>query len=384
MRLIAVFLASVVMLQAQSQPQKSFVGTVAGFRPEKAEIEIETDSGDLVVGRITGDTISQQIAPGERDLKKATPIKAVDLSRGDRVLVTLETGATDIRRIVVMSVTDIARRDEADRADWQKRGVAGIVSAKSGKQLIVKNTTMGGSAETAITVSDQTTFKRYAPDSVKFSDAKSSGLAEISIGDQLRARGQKVEDGHSMSAQEVVFGSFVVKAGTITAVDLQANEVTIKELGTNKQLTVKFTGDSQLKQMPGMPMLGASGPGGMPAGSPLPGGPPESAGMTRGGGHAGAPTAPDFNQMLDHMPPATLEKMTPGSTIVVSSTKGSKSDQLTAIVAIANAEMLIQMASMRNGGRDGGPYGMGNPGMGAPMGGDLGGLAGLGFGGIIP
>jgi len=175
MRLIAVLLASLVIPQAQGQPAKPFVGTVAGFRPEKAEIEIKTDSGDLVVGRITGDTISQQIAPGERDLKKATSIKAVDLSIGDRVLVTLETGTSDIRRIVVMSVTDIARRDEADRADWQKRGVAGIVSAKSGKQVIVKNTTMGGSAETAITVSDQTTFKRYSPDSVRFSDAKTSG-----------------------------------------------------------------------------------------------------------------------------------------------------------------------------------------------------------------
>src|SRR5262245_12204358 len=201
MRHIAILIGMILPLAAQAPAQKSFVGTVAGFRPESAEIEIRPDAGDPVIGRVTGDTIAQQIAPGERDLRKATPIKITDLSRGDRVLVTLEAGRTEIRRIIAMSATDIARRNEADRADWQKRGVAGIVSAKSGKQVTVKSSTMSGSAETAITVSDRTTFKRYAPDSVKFSDARSSSLADISIGDQLRARGQKSEDGLSMTAE---------------------------------------------------------------------------------------------------------------------------------------------------------------------------------------
>ena len=212
-----------------------------------------------------------------------------------------------------------------------------------------------------------------------------SSIAEVNVGDQMRARGEKSEDGMKVTAEEVVFGTFLVKAGSLVAVDKESREIEIKELGTNKPLKVKLTADSQLKQMPGMPMMmGAPARGGIPAGTPPSGGPPGPGGpppMGRGG----MPGGFDVNQMLDRMPAATLDSIALGSTVVVSSTKGAKGDQLTAILVIANADMLIQMASMANGGRgrDGAP-GMGSQGMGPMMGGDLGGLAGLGLGGIIP
>jgi len=81
------------------------------------------------------------------------------------------------------------------------------------------------------------------------------------------AKGAKT--GSKVTAEEVVFGRFRVKAGSIIAVDREAKELRIKELGTNKPLTVKLTADSQLKQIPGMPMMtGGSARGGIPAGSP--------------------------------------------------------------------------------------------------------------------
>jgi hypothetical protein len=384
MKNIALLFACLLPLAAQFPTPRSFVGTVTGFRAERAEIEIKPDTGDAVLARVTPDTVAQQVAPGERDLTKTSPMKVTDLARGDRVLVTLAPGSTDIRRIVVMTATDIAKRNEADRAEWQRRGIAGVVSAKSGKQITVK-TTVNGAGEAVVTLTERTTFKRYAPDSVKFSDARPSSIAEVNVGDQMRARGEKSEDGMKVTAEEVVFGTFLVKAGSLVAVDKESGEMEIKELGTNKPLKVKLTADSQLKQMPAMPMMmGAPARGGMPAGAPPSGGPPGPGGpppMGRGG----MPGGFDVNQMLDRMPAATLDSIAPGSTIVVSSTKGAKGDQLTAILVIANADMLIQMASMANGGRgrDGAP-GMGNQGMGPMMGGDLGGLSGLGLGGIIP
>ena len=51
---------------------------------------------------------------------------------------------------------------------------------------------------------------------MKFAEAKRSGLAEIGVGDQVRARGVKSEDGLKVTAEDVVFGTFVTKAGTIT------------------------------------------------------------------------------------------------------------------------------------------------------------------------
>lgn len=51
------------------------------------------------------------------------------------------------------------------------------------------------------------------------------------------------------------------------------------------------------------------------------------------------------------MPVAPLETIKTGQMIVVSSTKGAKPEELTAITVVANAQMLIQMATLRSGGQ---------------------------------
>jgi hypothetical protein len=93
---------------------------------------------------------------------------------------------------------------------------------------------------------------------IRFASAtrKSAALAEVKPGDQLRAKGDKSEDGLKVTANEVVFGTFVTKAGTITAVDVANKSIAIKELNTNKELNVKLTADSQLKQMPNFAGMG--------------------------------------------------------------------------------------------------------------------------------
>jgi hypothetical protein len=368
---VAILLGILLPLAAHAQSSKSFVGTVAGFRPESAEIEVRPDTGDVVVAKLTGDTLAQKIAPGEKDLKKAEAIEVTALAKGDRVLVTLEPDSLRIRRIVVMAATDIAHRNDADRLDWQKRGVSGIVAARNGNQIVLKNKSLtGGEVQTVVTVGDRTAIKRYAPDSVKFADALSAKLTEISVGDQVRARGEKSADGLQVAAEDVVFGTFVIKAGSIAAIDPEAQEFTIKELGTNKPVTVKITADSQVKQMFSMPQMGGGGRAGMPPGGAPPGAP---GGPPAGGGF-------DINQMIEHIPAVKLADLKPGATVVITSTKGAKSDRITAILVLSNADMLIQMASAMMGGNSGaaGANGMN----GGSMGGDMNGLMGLGIGGI--
>lgn len=362
---------------AQVPSPKSFVGTIAGFSAENAKIEIRPDKGDPLIAEVTPDTIAQKVAPGSRDLKGAVAIKVTDVAVGDRVLVTLEPGTLKTLRIVVMAVQEIAQHNEADRRDWEQHGLSGIVAGKSGNRITVKTSTAAGQAEAAVIVDEQTSFKRYAPDSVKFTDAKPSRLGEISVGDQLRARGEKSADGLKVTAREVVFGTFLVKAGTIVAVNPDAHEIKIKELGTNRPLTIVLTADSQMKQMPSFPAgMAAPGRSGMPPGPPP--GMPGGRGLGPGGG---APGGLDINQMIERMPPATLPELKPGSQLVVSSTKGVKGDQLTAIVVLANADMLIQMASaMSNNGRGETGAGMVGPGMSGMIGGDL---SSLGLSGMI-
>ena len=384
MKPIAIFLLMVAACAAQTQPAKSFVGTVAGLRPESAEVVIRPDTGDPVVARFTPDTIAQKIAPGEKDLKNAQSTKVSEVAAGDRVLVTLEPGTPNVRRIVVMSAADIATHNEADRLDWQKRGVAGIVSAKAGNRITVKTRTATGEAEAIVIADEKTSFKRYAPDSVKFGEAKPSKAAEVSVGDQLRARGEKSEDGLKVTAQEVVFGTFLLKAGSITAVNPESKELTVRELGSNKRLTVVLTVDSQIRQMLGFPagMPGGGGRGGMPLGAPPIGGRSTNPGAGNRGGLIGEPPGGnlDINQMVERMPVVKLEDLKPGDTVVISSTKGAKTDQLTAIMVLSNADMLIQMASMMSGANRGGVNDVGWNGM---LGGDLGALGGLGLSGMI-
>jgi hypothetical protein len=366
------------MAPVLAQPAKSVVGTVSLFRAETAEIEIQPDGGTAVAMKVTADTIAQRVAPGATDLKAAESIKVTDVALGDRVLATPEPGSNNLRRIVVMPATDIVKKNQADRMDWTRRGVSGVVAAKSGNEVTLKIRTLTGESQAIVTVTRKTAFKRYAPDSVKFADARNSSLGEIGVGDQVRARGVKSEDGLKVTAEDVVFGTFVTKAGTVTAVNAEARELTIRELANRKTLVIRFTADSQIKKMPDMAgMMGGMGRGGMPAGGPA-GGP--GGAMGRGGGVP----AMDINAMLERMPLAKLEDVKPGETIVVSSTQGAKSGEITAIMMLANAEGILRMIAAQSGGGRGsaipGAGGMG----GGMMGGGMDALGGMGLGGIMP
>jgi hypothetical protein len=276
----------------------TLIGTISGFRAESGEIQVRPDQGEVVFIKVGPETVTQRVGPGETDLKKAASIPVTDLAIGDRVLVSFLPGLAEARRIVVMSASDIAKRQEAERQDWIRRGIFGMVSAVKGERITLRNST--------VIVGPKTLFRRYAPDSVRFADALPSGLDEIRKGDQLRARGQKSPDGRSIAAEEVVFGTFITRTGSVQAVHRDAAELAVKDLETNRPLTIKLTADSQIKRMIG-------------------------------------PVAPaDLSQALERLPAARLADLKPGEIIVVSSTRGGSSNQITAIMLLANAGMLLR------------------------------------------
>ncbi len=400
------FLACLLATSAVAQVRQ-FVGSISALKPETAEIVVKPDAGEAVSAKVSGSTVVQRIAPGEKDLKKAEAISVGDVAVGDRVLVALEPGTTDLRRIIVMAATDISKKNDKDRQEWTTRGISGVVTKKDGDQLLLKLKVGGEEKIATVTVSANANLKRYAPDSVKFLDAKPGKLAEIGVGDQVRARGEKSADGLAVKADELVFGTFQTRAGDIVSIDVAAKELTVKELGTQKTFVVKLTTDSQVKALPDFGGMGAPagmagrGPGGAaPAGAPA-GAAPGSPGMGRGpGGPAGVGGRggmPDVNQMIEMMPLATVDALKPGQSIIVSSTKTGKPDLLTAITLIGNAGMIIRMAqasamASQGGGRQGGggaPGGMGGgmggaQGMGGGMGGMGGGMGGFDLSGMTP
>ncbi len=157
---------------------------------------------------------------------------------------------------------------------------------------------MGEKKTVTIHLSKDTILRRYAPDSVKFDDAKPARLNQVKPGDQLRARGTRSADGTELTAAEIVCGTFRNIAGMISSVDASANSITVQDLATKKSVTVRITADSQVRKLP-LPMAQgiAARLKGAAADSATPGGAnvaatqgPRPAGAQAGGSAGGAGT----------------------------------------------------------------------------------------------
>src|SRR3984885_7538286 len=196
-------------------------------------LTLTTDAGQEVVVSVADGARILQLAPGSTDLKTAQTIGLADIAVGDRVLVSGKAGdgaGFTASRVILMKSSDIAQKHEAEQGDWQKRGTGGIVnSVDAGSGAI---TVSVGAKKLVVNTSSTTKFRRYAGDSVKFEDAKPGTLAQIQVGDQLRVRGAKSEDGTSIQADEVVSGSFKNLAGLIATIDVGNGKLTLKDLAT--------------------------------------------------------------------------------------------------------------------------------------------------------
>jgi len=354
------------------------------MRPEGAEIVVKPDKGEAIAVKVSTATIAQRIKPGEHDLKNAAVVAASEIAVGDRVLVTLEPGTADLRRIVIMSATEITKRDEADRLDWMKRGVSGIVRERKGDTITLGIRGPAGETRLAVKVAAKTSFRRYGPDTIRFSDAHNSSIDEIEVGDQVRARGKKSGAGLELVAEDIVFGTFQTHVGSVASVDMVARRLVLKEQGTAKTFFVNLSPETQIKGMPDFGSMMGGGPdrGGMPSGPSggMPG--PGMPGGMPGGAPAGGP--PDVAKMVEQMPGSSLDAVKPGQTVIVSSTKGARPDELAAITMVGNADTLIRMVTASSG-RGGAGRG-GGSGQGLDMGGQGMSMGSMGFdlSGITP
>jgi hypothetical protein len=314
---------------------KAIRGTITSFHVASLEFGIQPDTGDSIRVSIGPETEVVSIAPGETDLRQAKPFKATDLALGDRVLVSFVEGLADARRIVVVNADAIVRRNEREKADWQQRGFSGVVAAANLEEITLEIRQPGSIETVVLAITSKTRVRRYAPGSVKFTEAQPADASAIRIGDQVRARGDKSPAGPRILADDIVFGSFVTRVGSVTAVDPAAHTIAIRDIQNQQPLTVHITADSQLRMMPDMRTMFAHH-----GASPETHAPPEAHGPF------------DIRQQILSMPAAALEDVKTGSSIVVTSTKGASPGDLTAILLLANAGALIQLAQSQAGSGD--------------------------------
>ena len=362
-------------------PAYKAMGAVVSIEP--TGFTLQTDSGTRLTVLLPNNATLLRVAPNQKDLKSATKINAGDISVGDRILVRghisddqktlLATAA------IVMSKVDIARKQEAERADWQRRGVGGLVSSvdPATSTITISMAAFGTTKKVAIHVSKATILRRYAPDSVRFDDARPAPLDQINPGDQLRARGTRSEDGSDFAAEEIVSGSFRNIAGTVSSIDVSQNTISVMDLKTKKPVFVKFTADSQLRKLPpemaqriAMRLKGGAA-GGPPSGAGAGGGPPPAAGPAGApppGGGPGGPRpggAPDLQQILSRMPPATLADLQKGDAVMIVATQGTASGGVTAITLLGGVEAILTSSGSASQAMFMAPWNLGG---GAPSG----------------
>ena len=345
----------------QNAAARQIVGAIKVIRGNV--ITLAPDTGAEVEVQVRATLRILRVAPGETDLRNAATIQFSELQVGDRVLVR-STPGTDPQSVVATSViamkrTDVEAKQELDRQDWQRRGIAGLVSAvdSSAGIVTVSATAPGGTRSITVRTTKDTAVRRYAPDSVRFDDATSSTVAQIKAGDQIRARGARNADGGELTAEEIVAGTFRNIAGTINALDAAGNTLTVMDLITKKPVLVRISAQSQVTKL--TPEIaqsiaarargaaagaGAPGRGAVAAGAPAGGGrqggagrgPGGAGGNARGGGGQG-----DLQQVVSRMPPATLADLQKGEAVMIVATEGTAAGGVTAIMLVGGVEPIL-------------------------------------------
>ncbi len=364
------------------------VGTIKSIG--EGTIVLVNEAGAEIKVTIGAEVKYLRVAAGSKDLKEAVAISVGDLAVGDRVLVRgkagEEAGTFVATTVISMKKEDLAAKQAREREEWQRKGIGGLVKGVDAAAGVVTVGTMtaAGKKDVEVHVGAATIVRRYAPGSVKFDDAKASSLAEIRAGDQLRARGTKSEDGGSLTADEIVAGSFRNIAGTVVAVDAAGGTITVTDLGNGKAVEVKITAESQVKKLPlamaqriamrlkgtaegaaagnGTASGAAAGGGANGAAASGARGPGGQGGMGGGNGGGGG----DLQAMLGRMPASALSEFAKGDAVVIVATSGASEAKVVAITMLGGVEPILQTStqgqaasilspwSLSNGGGDAG------------------------------
>ena len=362
----ACFASAVGQAQVAGQPAVARrIGAIKAINGNA--ITLTPDSGPDVAVTVQPNARILRIAPGEKDLKNAATVQLRDLQVGDRVRVRGQASADGASiaalEVIVIPHSDLQALHEQEQADWQKRGLGGLVSAvdPATGTITISVTSLGGKKEIAVHTSKSTVFRRYAPDSVKFDDAKPSTMPEIHPGDQLRARGDRSPDGSELTAEEIVTGSFRNVAGLVNSVDASSGTITVQDLLSKKPVQVKITSESQLHKLPlemaqriamrSKASMPPGAPGASSGSAPAAGNGQQSAaqgeirpssGAMGGGMRQGG--APDFQQMLNRMPAVTIADLHKGDAVLIVTTQGSATGGGTAITLLSGVEPILQAA----------------------------------------
>src|ERR1700752_2901067 len=256
MRLLILIVLLSVQLEGFPQTpnqQSSVVGTVAVVDKSARTISIKTDQNMTIAIKANETTVCLRVPAGAQSLEKATTILFDDIANGDRVLARGSKSQDEFAalRIVVLSKEDVSQKRERDLEAWRTRGIAGVVKTLNPSTNEINLELRGATPASLIAINvSGSQFRRYTTAAINFEDTKQSNFAEVAVGDQLRALGDKSADGKSFKAEAVVSGSFKTIGATLTAVDLQNGQISATTLDQRKPIQVATLRESTIRRIP--------------------------------------------------------------------------------------------------------------------------------------
>jgi hypothetical protein len=368
------------------------IGDVTAIDPSAMTVTLKVDgatgavmaalNSSTIYYRAKSDILSRAstatISPS--DLEK---ISLAEVGVGDRVVVLGKVAedrkSVPARILIVATKADLAQKQERDREEWRRRGLVGTVSALNPetKEITLQlRSLMGAQTITIAAGGEKVKFRRYAPDSVRFSEARPSSLNEIKVGDQLRAKGDRSEDGARFTPEEIVTGTFRSIRGAVESVNAAASEIKVKDLVSGQSVTISISKDSMVRRIPteiaerlamrgqrsgsnaggedGTQSEASTGAQTRPQGEGGGGGRgawrrQQGAGGEGMGNRRRMGGPPDLQEMLERMPAVTVAELKPGEMVIVSSTAGADSSRATAIALVTGVDALLQAATRQRG-----------------------------------
>ena len=310
--------------QPPPAPTQRYVGVVEKVEPGSRALLVGLDAGGEKWIGVPQTIEVLRISPGEKDIAKSVKMPFEHVRAGDRTVIRCASPTADIaiaEQVVVMTQADLARQQQAERADWKARGISGKVTAVSAETGEVTITTAPRpvSAVVTVKVTEKTEQRRYRADSARFRDARPATIADVRVGDQVQALGSRSSDGKMLAAEKIVSGLFRNFSATVEAVNPAQHELTVETAKGGPSLTVKIGPACLLRKLH-----------------------PDAAATL-----ASRKSGSDPQSILESSPAVTLAELKAGDAVIIAT--GANGQQagtgIPAIAVIAGAEPLLKRSS---------------------------------------
>jgi hypothetical protein len=341
-----------------------FIGSVQALDAEERSLTLLSDGGSTQRVLFDRETTCLRAQPGALDLKTAVMLECRQLALNDRVLARgkLSASVLQARQLIVMTRADLEQKQSQERAEWRRRGAAGVVKAvdSANGSLTVEVRSFFRSREFALSTAERKAmFRRYPPDATRFDETEASVLDAIRVGDQIQALGDWTDDRTRFLAEQVVSGSFRTLIGSVEGLGPDPQQFILKPLPDRGQgekrkggepVTITVVPAASVRRFPAEMAARLTGRmGGDNAGLRRGSGPGERsarAGGVREGEGAGAR---NMGEMWERLPGIKLGDLRAGEYVAVAVAESRAPGQARATALLAGIEPLIRESQPRAG-----------------------------------